>query len=366
MQPICDYYGCTANQATIAYTLTNILCPVSMVISGFLIPKLGEKRLLRWASFLVLVGAILFGAWNSLFNLYVSYGLLMGFGTSTLYGIVATFGPKLFPQRSGMATGIIVTGLGVGMLIIPIISRLLLDRISIVLTIKILGCFLFALAQLSLTFMLPLPQEKVRRGESIVSSWATIFRTPCFDLLMVIMFGGVTSGLMLVSHTAVIASQRIGLNPAASAAAVSVVAIANIAGRFFWGSVSDKLNRFLTLALNFVFSGLMMALLILSNQGNVVLFYLGAAGVGFAYGGFMSVLPPLCSDILGRENITLEFGAVYIGFAAGGFFGPMLSNLYGGTFEYAFGTAIIVDLMCVGILALLSQLFKNKSLRNAI
>ena len=351
--PLSEVYGCTSGQASIAYTMTNILCPVSMLVSGLLLPKTGEKKLLRAASFLALVGLLLLGAWPGLGNLYLCYGLIAGFGTSTLYGIVATFGPKIYPERSGMATGVIVTGLGIGMLLIPIVSQALLNRISIIATIRILGIALFILAQISLIFMKEPPAASPEKAGG--GSWKDIFRTPSYYLLLLIMFGGATTGLLLVSQTAVIGAQRIGMTAEAAAGAVSVVAVANTAGRFVWGSLSDYLGRYKTLGLEMAFSACMLAVLCGTKEGTVVRFLISAAGVGFAYGGFMSMLPPLCHESLGQTDSTFKFGAVYVGFAAGGFIGPMLPSWFGNEHTVAFITAAVINIICIVFVVLLNR-----------
>ncbi len=355
--PFSAAYGCTSGQASIAYTMTHILCPISMIVSGILIPKAGEKRLLRIASLMVLVGLLLLGTWPGVSNLYLCYGLISGFGIATLYGIVATFGPKIYPARSGMATGVIVTGLGIGMLLIPVISQALLEKRSIFATLRILGILLFVLTQISLPFIKEPPKTAAggrKEGTPEAGdSWREIFRMPAFYLLLILMFGGASSGLLLVGHTAVIGRERIGMTAVAAAGAVSVVAIANTVGRFVWGTLSDYLGRFRTLALNLGFSAFMWCLFCKTGANKVSFFLIVVAGIGFAYGGFMSMLPPLCHENLGERDSTFKFGAVYFGFAIGGFVGPMLPAWLGGSYTIVFLSAAVIDLACIAIVWLL-------------
>lgn len=367
--PISEYYECTIGQASIAYTINNILCPVSMVISGLLLRTQSERRMLRIASVLALLGFLLFGAWNNLSNLYICFGLMSGFGMSTVYGIVVTFGPKLFPEKSGLATGVIVTGLGIGMLVIPIIAQCLLQIISITTTMRILGVFFFVLVQACVVIMSDLPKTSFSSMQNgLVSDkdnnyyWAEIFTKPVFYILFLLMFTGATSGLLLVSNSAVIATVRFGMNTALATATVSVIAIANTIGRLTWGWLSDLLGRYRTLCINFLFSALMMITIAFIPDSIIPGFIAAAAGSGFAYGGFMSILPPMCSETLGSSDTTFKFGAVYVGFALGGFIGPLLPSWLNSSYVQPFFIIAFLELLGIGLVLLLKKILKEKSL----
>src|SRR6202171_4328298 len=95
---------------TILIVLQTWLSPVQ----GYLVEKLGPK-------FLIGVGALLSGAgWiasssiTSLWGLYATYGLLCGIGTGIVYiGIIGLM-VKWFPERRGLATGVVAAGYGFG------------------------------------------------------------------------------------------------------------------------------------------------------------------------------------------------------------------------------------------------------------
>src|SRR6195256_6373998 len=95
---------------TILIVLQTWLAPVQ----GFLVEKLGPK-------FLIGVGALLSGAgWiasssvSSLWGLYATYGLLCGIGTGIVYVGIIGLMVKWFPDRRGLATGVVAAGYGFG------------------------------------------------------------------------------------------------------------------------------------------------------------------------------------------------------------------------------------------------------------
>jgi len=337
-----------------------------MVISGLLLPRTGEKLLLRGGALLVLIGFWIIGRSGRLWELYLFFGLFGGYGMATVYGISATLGPRIFPRKSGMATGIVVAGLGVGMMLIPVAAQRLIDSCGVIITMHVLGSIFFCLVMLGTLLMKPLPRAgAIKGGRQLAGIWKGVLKNPATYLLMFMMAGGVTSGLMIVSQTAVMAREHIGMDAAVSAYCVSIVAAANTLGRFFWGALSDRLGRFRALIVNFAFSAAMMLLLTLSGAGRAAVFLAGACGVGFAYGGFMSILPPLSSECLGPENNTFKFGVVYIGFAAGGFIGPMMKSLLGGTYSRSFVVAAGISVVCLGVTWALSRLDRDDRMKKA-
>ena len=346
--PLAEYFGINMTQASLTYTINSFTTPVVMILSGLVLPKFGSKPLMRAGGVILLIGFMIVGAWKSLFNLYVFYGIFSSTGMSIIYGIVTTEGAKIFPARRGMATGIILAGLGVGMIIVPMVTEWMLNFCSILTTLKILGVGFFILVEVFTFFVTPMPEipDDQRNAPADTRKWTWIFRTPIYYVLLLMLCTGVTSGLMITSQTAVIGSQVVGMSTKLAAYSVSFVALANTIGRFVWGSLSDKLGRIKTLAINFVFSACMLVLLTFISSGTTAIFIAGVMGIGFSYGGFMSIMPPLSSEAFGPKDSTLKFAFVYIGFAGGGFLGPMLSSLLGDVRIAFIGAAII---SCIGL-----------------
>jgi len=107
------------------------------------------------------------------------------------------------------------------------------------------------------------------------------------------------------------------------ATAIMVVAILNALGRIVWGKVSDNIGRKNTLAIMFLFSGIIM--LGLNYMTSFALFLFGVSCVGFCFGGFLALYPAVTTDYFGTKNVGVNYGWMFTAYGAGGLFGPWLA-----------------------------------------
>ena len=106
---------------------------------------------------------------------------------------------------------------------------------------------------------------------------------------------------------------------AAAAAAVSVIALFNMAGRMAAGMLSDRLGRLAVLMGALVLSACGLGVLMTAGTGDDASFYLGCVLVGLSFGAFMAIYPGF-----GTAHASVNYGIMFCGFAAAGFGGPTL------------------------------------------
>ena len=115
----------------------------------------------------------------------------------------------------------------------------------------------------------------------------------------------------------------------ASAAAGTAMAvfysIANGLGRIIWGSISDKTGRKAALTLMCMLQGVMM-LVFYWMGGNKYLLYLGAAIIGFNFGGNFSLFPTATADFFGTKDAGRKYGWVFTAYGIGGIIGPIMAG----------------------------------------
>ena len=105
--PIIAAHGWPDQQVSLTYTVTVLCSTMAPLFFGGLIRRLGTRRC-------VVVGAVLFGAglmatgWISggVWQLYLFYGVLSGLGTGFVYPAMMAYVVRLFPEKSGMASGL--------------------------------------------------------------------------------------------------------------------------------------------------------------------------------------------------------------------------------------------------------------------
>ena len=158
------------------------------------------------------------------------------------------------------------------------------------------------------------------------------------------------AGVIVISQASPILQQTLGFTPERAAVFVSVFAACNMAGRFVWGSVSDKLGIPGTVAIVFLICIASMAALAVVSGPLPVLVAMGLAAS--CYGGFASVLTPLTARMFGPRYITENYGVMYVVFGLASLVGPVLAVRFhaaGGSYAGAFVTAAVlaaVGLVC--------------------
>jgi OFA family oxalate/formate antiporter-like MFS transporter len=119
---------------------------------------------------------------------------------------------------------------------------------------------------------------------------------------------------------------------AEGAAAVGILSVFNAAGRVFWGLVSDRIGRTASLMCMYGLQGVTM--LSLTALDTSLALKVGAASVGFNYGGCFALFPSLTADLFGSKNLGANYGWVFTSYGVAG-----VAGIYvGGTALVMFGS----------------------------
>ena len=114
-----------------------------------------------------------------------------------------------------------------------------------------------------------------------------------------------------------------------------------MAGRFLWGSLSDKIGILTAVAVIFLLC--ILSMLTLALVGSTVIAVCAMGLAASCYGGFASVLTPLTAKMFGPRYITENYGVMYLVFGLASLIGPALAvqfkNAAGGSYSGAFLTA---------------------------
>jgi len=145
-----------------------------------------------------------------------------------------------------------------------------------------------------------------------------------------------------------------------AAAFTGLLSLFNIAGRFFWASLSDKLGRKLTYYTFFVLGIILYASApTLGHLGLIALFVLAFGIILSMYGGGFATVPAYLADIFGTQMVGAIHGRLLTAWSVAGIIGPVLIN-YIREFELAHGVSkalayditmyILVGLLVAGLI----------------
>lgn len=371
-KPLIQQFGWSTGQASLAFTINLGLVPLAMIVAGKIQDKKGPKIVSLVGGIIFGAGITLAGSTNSLTTLYLTYGMLGGLGIGTAYACTIANTVKWFPDKRGLAGGLTAAGFGSGAIVFAPIASSFINQYGVLSTFRILGIvFLIGIVLAALVLKAPEagwkpegwnPPVVQQQGGKPTADKTTgeMLKTPKFYILWAMYTIGCISGLMIIGHASPIAQEKIGLTPQVAAVAVSVIAIANTSGRLFWGTVSDKIGRYVALVCMYVLSSIM--LILLANATNYTMFILATCGIALSFGGFMGIFPSITADNFGAKNLGINYGVIFTAFGLAAIFGPRIAAVVKQSSGGEYGKAFIIAsaLNIIGMICTLVIIKMNK------
>jgi len=171
------------------------------------------------------------------------------------------------------------------------------------------------------------PVQKSSTGEVVKAEygWEEMLKTPTFWLIWTMFLLAATSGLMTIGNIGKFAADDKSIGVAEIAGIIGVLSLANGAGRVAWGATSDKIGRTKTLFVMYIIQGLTMFMLFYMGD-SVSTLALGAALVGFCFGGNFAMFPSATADYFGTKNVGQNYGFVFTAYGVAGIMGAVIAG----------------------------------------
>lgn len=352
----------TSGSLSIVFTVANSVGPITMISGGKINDKLGPKMVVFFGGIMFGGGMFLSSFAQNVVHLVISYGLFVGLGMGLVYGCTISNSVKFFPDKRGLIGGITTATYGLSSVIIPPIGNKIIGAMGVTQAFKILGVAFILIICVGSFFIEKCPEGFVPEGFNIKintsnrsiskdKNWKEMITSPIFYVMISMLIFGAFSGLMCTSQASTIAQQMIGMSVASATTVVSVLALFNALGRVLAGFISDIIGRINTVTVAFVVAIAGLLLLLISNTGSILSFYIGISLIGLSFGSFMGVYPGFTADQFGAKYNSVNYGIMFIGFAFAGCFGPTtMAKVYSNTQSYKIAFGIAILLAIIGIL----------------
>ena len=369
----------TATHASLAavqvtFTVLVVLQTFFSPVQGYLIDRFSPRLMIALGAALSGLGWVAASRAESLFGLYATYGLLCGLGTGIVYVGVIGLMVRWFPDRRGLAAGLVAAGYGMGAMVttFPVSHMIAADGFRSTLAVfgAALGCIgVLAALGLRAPALRDVPQADLAGASSGVAP-REMLRTPVFWLLFLMMTMMSTGGLMATANFAAFArefgvSDAVVFGMAALPFALTFDRLTNGLTRPFFGWVSDRIGREQTMAIAFTLEAMALCLLLYSRH-NAYAFALLSGVVFFAWGEIFSLFPSLLTDIFGPLHATTNYGFLYMAQGVGSLLGGPVAALVheaAASWVPVFGIAICLDLAtaALALLVLLPMRRRKKA-----
>lgn len=234
-----------------------------------------------------------------------------------------------FSSRRGFALALLLTGSGIGSILIPPITEWMIQNHGWRSAFLLLSGIAILGFPLTAFLVRNRPEAAIVHAERRAETGMTVaaaLRTTAFWILAVITILSAFSENGLVTNLASILTQH-GVLTATAALALSVRAGAGILGRLGIGFAIDRVSpeRIQSFVLTLVGAGT----LILAFAGNAWTALLGAAILGVGLGSEADVGPYLLARYFGRRHFSVLYGLTWTAYAIGGATGPLwIGHLY--------------------------------------
>ena len=372
--------GWTKLQTQMVFSVGLVTFAVVMVWAGRKLPVWGPRKLV-WIGGLILGLGYLMAGFLGATNLLVvtvSIGLIGGAGIGMGYVVPIAVGMRWFPDKKGMITGLAVAGFGFGAMAWVKLAGAwgnLIASLGLSATFSIYGLAFAVLVLLGGVWMvmppkgwLPEgyvpPEAKGKAGSGSEEFTAgRMLETPQFYLIFLTFTISAGAGLMsigLMKLYPIEALTGAGMD-AASASAVAGTAmavffsLANGIGRIVWGALSDRLGRKRSILIMTSTQGFII-IAFTAMAGTPSLLYLGAALIGFNFGGNFALFPTITADTFGTNRVGQNYPWIFLSYGVGGILGPFLGGILGdmNNFPLAFSICGVACIFGAGLISLVS------------
>jgi MFS family permease len=147
-EPIAEQFSWSYATVSLASSLRGLEMGLLAPLVGFMVDRWGPRRMVFAGAIFVCLGFIVLSRMNSLLVYYLAFALI-AVGMSLCAGtVLMTAVANWFRRRAGIAMGIVVSGFGLGGLLVPVVT-LLIDKFEWRMAMLIVGLGI-------LVFVLPL------------------------------------------------------------------------------------------------------------------------------------------------------------------------------------------------------------------
>jgi OFA family oxalate/formate antiporter-like MFS transporter len=376
-EPLVKEFGWSYTQISFASSLRGIEMSLLAPLVGFLVDRIGSRKMVFWGLITVAIGLILLSFTRSLWTFYVAF-ILIGFGgggctTVVLTRVVANW----FQRDIGKALGVLASGYGASGLMVPLVVWLIdASGWRLALVFLSMGTFVLGVPLALIIRNTPEacgfapdgrpmepPAMKTESAES--DSVEVPFWDALKDRLFVSLF--VTELIRNMALSALVTHimpylSILQVSRTTGGLIAGAIPVLSIAGRFCYGWLGDLFNKRRLIASAYGMTSLGMLSLCFAESNQFLFLFLFLFPTGF--GGAMVLRAAMLRESFGRKAFGRLLGILLGGAAVGGVLGPTLAGLIFDTWRsYFFAWIGLAAATALSVLIILGSSKQGKAVR---
>lgn len=376
LKPISADFGWPRAVPSFAYSLQYFGGGVGGILMGYWLDRSGMGFPALVGAAMIGIGAMLTAVVSNPLELYLIYGVLMGFlGRAALFSPLMANITRWFAHKKSMAAGVVGSGQALAGALWPPVFQVFNDAIGWRMTSFWYGAFVMA-TMLPLVLILrmkppatadaPAPSD---RNSSLPGAGGYVYRpTPAPRAMQIALsiasIGCCVAMSLPLAHVVSYVSD-IGYSPARGAEVLSLMLACAALSSFF--GVGYLGGRFGGLRAIFIFSAAQAVFLFtLAFVDNLTALYITGAMFGLGYGGILPCYPVIVREFLPASEAGRRTGVVILcaggGMALGAWLGGIIYDETG-SYNLAFLIGVVFNL---GNLAIIASLILRTRIRVAL
>lgn len=329
--------GATRAEMTATYSIFAVAYGFSAPFTGQLIDRFGARITYGFGLAVLGIGYGLAGFSTSLWHYYLCVGFLGGLGAAALGMVIASsLLARWFTERIGAVMALPYAAVGAGMLLMPPLTQLLLDRWGWRFTHHVLG--VGVLLFIPLIMALPLGriaegslawQERRQEAAQLPQGiWrvSTAIRTSAFwGLASAYFWTSVAAYSVLPQSVAYLVEQ--GFEPLVAASAFGFTGALSVVGIISIGWLSDRIGRKQAVSLSYVLSMLgTSSLILVAIYPSLILVYGFVLFFGLMQGARGPVILAFITVLFPGGGVGAIFGTMSLAMGIGAGLGSLISG----------------------------------------
>jgi MFS family permease len=364
VEPLQRDFGASRGSVSLVFSLAGFLYFGLGIVSGPLADRWGARPLAIAGMVLAGVGLAAASAARSLAEVYAAYGLGIGLGVGCSYVPALGAVQRWFVKRRGFASGVAVSGIGVGTLVMPPLAVFCIDALGWRGAWLVLAGFAIVIGggMACLIENDPSGRGLYPDGDPVESGSSSVRSTegmPLGKALRSRRFIGLYLACLICSFAVFVPFVHLvpyaedhGVARSLAPLLLGMIGLGSTGGRFLFGGLADRIGR--AAALPAMHAGMALTLMIWAFATSLWPLAIFAIAYGVFYGAWVALLPAVVMDWFGGRNVSGLIGILYTSVAFGTLTGPAAAGFVydaSGTYTLPILTAVGANLVASAIMA---------------
>lgn len=363
--PFRDGFGWSSTQLGVCFTVMLGTFCLGGVIGGMIANRAGVGFTIPAGGVLGFIGFLLcmFLTKDRIWLLFIAFAIA-GIGVGFVYnGVISAVVPR-FPDKKGLASGVLLMGYGASSLVLGSLAAKLMASPDFGwhLTYILTGALLLAAAVIGRFFVMP---PKVRRDTTSQPkprglTPSQMMRTKRFWLFFAAAVIGTGFGSGMIAHAQYV-FQEGGASGSLATLGVGLVSVMNGLGRIVFGMVHDRCGFRVSLAVDALVYIAVGILCYFALDGVTWLLLAAMMVMGACYGAVPTISASVAEDFFGPAHYGRNLGLVNLNILFAAFASTVVGAIQTSSGSYAPAFLLFVGLEAVAFILIL-VLSKTKSI----